>query len=486
MFKSLLIFYLRCIKRLNSPSDIINFSFRKYKDKTFLIDPDKNLTLTFGQWEERVKKITLKLNETGLRKGETIAFSAPNCVEYFVLRAAAHLSGIIFLGLPAHLARKDIEYFLTKTNARAISYGRKGDNLDIAILQKTTTTNLPSDTATFNLSSATTQKTPKIIQLTNRNWTESLYNYILNSDTRQGKKITLLCTVPFLTAGSTTFLPSILAGAIQVIINENFTPQELIRYIKEYEVNRLYITPSRLLELLEYCKANNQRLSSLESIITGTERIPAVKLKEAIDFFGPIITIGYGMVEALPPIAMLSPQDYAGKDSSLNAQKLDSVGRIAKGVKVKVSGDGRIAVKSKTVSAGYLDNPDKNAKCFKDGWFYTNDYGFIDKEGFLHISGRKEEILTETPRRIFAKEVEDKLHELAFIKRCAAIQKNNGIYIFASMREKIHVEEAKQEIADFCKTNLMELPSPSDIIIKENLPISPLGKLDRKKLEEDV
>lgn len=505
MYKCPLIFYLRCIKKLGSPSRIINFSFQKYKNKTFLIQPDKNLTLTFGELSDRAGRLASFLKELGLEKGDCVAFTAQNCIEYFQLRSACHLAGIIFFGLPVYLTQEDIIYFLNKAKAKAVFY-RQQANFDIdkitkatqvaysaeldspaykEIFQKTAICHLPSaishqpsDISTLNLSSATTQKTPKIIQLSNKNWTESVYNYIRNSGAHPNKKIVFLCSVSFLTAGSTTFLPSILAGATQIVINEDFSPDGLAGYIKKYQVNRLYITPSRLLELLEYAQGHNERLNTLENIITGTERIPAVKLKEAIDFFGSIITVGYGMVEALPPIAMLTPRDY---------HSLDSVGKVSKGVKIKILEDGRIAIKSNTVSPGYLDNLDENVKCFKNGRFYSSDYGSIDKEGFLSILGRKEEILSRTPRLIFAKEVEDKLYALPFIKRCLALAKDNRIFIFASLQEKIEEGQVKMRIYESLEnSNLMELLSVNDIIIKEILPINPLGKLDRRRIEEEI
>jgi acyl-CoA synthetase (AMP-forming)/AMP-acid ligase II len=512
VLRRLLIFYLKCIKKINAPSGIIGFSCQKYTNQTFLIHPETKTTLTFNQWKERTQRLAIFLNGAGLHNGDVLAFSAPNCLEYFEMRCASHLSGIVFLGLPAHLNQEDIAYFLNKTQAKALFYRRTQNNLDIDALRQITQAshffnldgpaykeifqesaiirppagragNTPSDTATFNLSSATTGKTPKIIQLTNKNWTESVYNYIRNSDVQPNKKIVFLCAVSFLSAGSTTFLPSILAGAAQVIINEDFTPESLVNYITQYKANYLYITPSRLLELLEYCKANDRHLDPLENIITGTERIPAIKLKEAVDFFGPIITVGYGMAEALPPLAMLSPQDYANKDSSLNIHRLDSAGKIAKGVAVKILSDGRIAVKSNTVSCGYLDNPEENVKCFKDEWFHTNDYGFIDKEGFLHILGRKEEVLTQAPRLIFAKEVEDKIYELPFIKRCSGIARGGRVFVFVSLREKIVPQEAGKKILECLKnSNLMEFLTINDIIIKESLPINFAGKLDRRSM----
>lgn len=518
--------YLRNIKKLNSPARVIDFALQKYKDKTVLVHPDKNLELSFKDLGERIKKISLFLNEIGLGKGDVLAFTSANCVEYFEVRAACHFTGVIFFGLPVHLASENIINLLNQANARALFYNafQENDLKEIkektrieyfielgstayaeifqknyklqksqkdsafrvsVVFQNTNSASSPleqSPISTFNVSSGTTQKIPKILQLTDNNWIESMYNYIRNSDRVPNEKTVFLCALPFLTAGSTTFLPSLLAGVTNIVMDGEFAPERVAAYIKKFNVNYLYITPSRLLELLEWCKQNNEHFDSLKNIITGTERIPSLRLNEAIDYFGPIIYVGYGMVEALPPIAILSPECYLG----IGVSSLASVGRVTSGVIVKIIKDGRIVVKSKTVSAGYLNNPEENANRFKYGWYFTDDCGFFNQDGLLSVLGRQDELLMQKPRIIFAREVEERLYEIACINRCVIIAKNEKIFLFASLREKLETEKAQRIISEFYETNFKELPKPEKIVIKENLPVNSLGKLDRKSLIEEA
>ena len=470
-----MLLYLRWIKGLNSPKGIINFSLKQYRNRTFLIQPDKNITLTFADFKNKLEETILYFRKMGLNKGDVLAYASVNSVEYFKIRAACHILGVVFFGMPASLSDEDLDYFVKKTNPKALF--KEKENRDVSIFSQKSPKGEKIETSLFslNLSSGTTQKTPKIVRLTSKNWIESLYNYVRNSEEIGNKQNVFLCALPLATAGSTTFLPSMLAGVTQVVTKENPSCEVLADYIKTYKVNILYITPSRLLEFIEWCKQNKEQPESLKKIITGTERFPAQKLKDAIGFFGPIIYVGYGMVEALPPISMLTPGDY---------HKLDSVGRVARGVKVKILDDGRIAIKSKTVAEGYLDNPDESAYCFKDGWFYTSDYGCLDKDGFLYIFGRKEEILAEKPRRIFASEVEDKLYALPFVKRCAVIKKGAQVGIFASLKQDADKEEAKNRIIRLVEDS--SLDSETLVVIKEDLPVNALGKLNRRALSEEI
>jgi len=205
--KALLLFYLRRILRLKTPARIINFSFKRYRDKVFLIEPGSGLKLTFRDFQENTQQIALYLRKIGVAKGDTVVFHAPNCAEYFAIRAACHCLDIIFLGLPLNLPQETIVYFLQKSNAKIIFY-RGQKNLNVAEIKGMVSTqyyidldkglpkfeigrhlcnlrrssaNQPGAVSTYNLSSGTTQKIPKIIQLSNENWVESLYGYIKNS-----------------------------------------------------------------------------------------------------------------------------------------------------------------------------------------------------------------------------------------------------------------------------------------------------------------
>ncbi len=520
MRKEILLFYLKIFKRLNTPFKIANFSFCRYQERVFIIQPEKGLEITYSEVARRVEKIAAFFKGIEIKREEVVGFFSENCREYFEIRCACHLSGLIFFSLPSHLNEEDIIYFLNITEVKVFFYRNYG-GLNLGRIRQQTQVKYFVDLegrlyqgifqkgkgffkqtykseaiATFNLSSGTTGKTPKIVQLSGKNWTASLYNYLRSSDMRINKKIRFLSTLPLATAGSTTFLPSMLGGATNIVMQKDFSPQVVAHCIKKYNVTHLYISPSWFLEFFQWCKQNNERFPSLESIILGTEKIPWLRLKEAIVFFGPIFTVGYGMVEALPPLSLLFPRDYYVR-GKIRERLLRSVGRILKGVKIKIlegkftidgRRGGRILIKSNTVGRGYLEKAGIKEVSFKHKWFYSSDYGFVDREGFLYLLGREEEIIVREGKAYFAQELEDRLYELSFINRCAVIEGNKGIFVFISLRERFNMEkeEARCRVFEFCRRNWDEFLLPYDIIVEESLPINFLGKLDRKQLGRKV
>jgi long-chain acyl-CoA synthetase len=120
---------------------------------------------------------------------------------------------------------------------------------------------------------------------------------------------------------------------------------------------------------------------------------------------------GYGMTECAPIIA-LNP-DYCHKAAA--------AGLPLPGAEVKIfepdeSGVGEIICKSDSVMLGYYEDPEETGKVLKDGWLYTGDYGYFDKDGYLYITGRKKNVIvTKNGKNIFPEEVEFYLNKSPYI-----------------------------------------------------------------------
>lgn len=121
---------------------------------------------------------------------------------------------------------------------------------------------------------------------------------------------------------------------------------------------------------------------------------------------------GYGMTENAPIIAV-------NKDCY---SKPDSVGLPMPGTEVKIieqdeNGIGEIICKGPSVMIGYYENPEATKETIQDGWLHTGDYGYMDDEGFLYVSGRKKSVIvTKNGKNIFPEEIEYVLGEYPYIE----------------------------------------------------------------------
>lgn len=513
MGKRLLLFYLFSFKRLRDLGRLALFALHRYKNNIFLIDSETGFQLSFSELKQRARKILYFLQQQGIRQQETIAFLSDNCHEYFEIRTACHLGNYIFFALSPYLDYDTILYFLKEAQVKVFFYRNFSERgylekilhtIDLdsrsytAIFDSSISSKVvkvkPSALATYNLSSGTSRRIPKIVPLTNLNWVMSLHNYIRNARLGSRRRIIFLSCMPLATAGSTTYLPLLFAGATVIIYKGTFDSAKVVAYIKQYNVSRLYLTPSWFLYLLEYCRQRDEKLFGLDEIIVGTEPISSRHLKEAVEFFGPKISVGYGMVEVLPPLTLLTSKDYFC-NKKLDESRLACVGRILPAVKIKIIGNkqrrlsrgeiGRIVIKSKTRGKPYLNNPEAKEQ-FKGKWFYTEDYGYCDKKGYLSVVGRKDDILFYCDRPYFASEIEEKIYGLLFIQRCAVVSCKESIYIFATVRPDIESSKAKDMINEFCRNNFKQYFQPAGIFIKDQLPVTSLGKLDKQKLCREI
>jgi long-chain acyl-CoA synthetase len=132
-------------------------------------------------------------------------------------------------------------------------------------------------------------------------------------------------------------------------------------------------------------------------------------------FMGAGITIlqGYGLTETSPTISA----------NTEHHNRIGTVGRVVKGVEVKIAPDGEILVRGDTVTRGYYNSPELNSEAFtKDGWFRTGDIGVFDEDGYLVITDRKKDLIkTSGGKYIAPQRVESLLMSSRFISQVVVV-----------------------------------------------------------------
>ena len=127
--------------------------------------------------------------------------------------------------------------------------------------------------------------------------------------------------------------------------------------------------------------------------------------KGTAEFFfatGVLVLEGYGLTETTGVVSFNLPDDF----------RLGSVGKPVPGVDVTIAEDGEILVQGETVMQGYFGEEGATAGLDEEGWFHTGDIGTFDREGFLHLTDRKRDlIITSTGQRILPSTLEDALSE---------------------------------------------------------------------------
>lgn len=152
--------------------------------------------------------------------------------------------------------------------------------------------------------------------------------------------------------------------------------------------------------------------------ISGAAGIDPV-VSEGLRSFGIHAVQGYGLTECAPIVALNRDVDY----------KDDAAGLPLPGLQVKIDapnseGVGEIIVSGPSMMLGYYENEEATARVMKNGWFHTGDLGYIDADQFVHITGRKKNVIvTKNGKNIYPEEIETLLNRSPYIKECLVTEK---------------------------------------------------------------
>ncbi len=195
---------------------------------------------------------------------------------------------------------------------------------------------------------------------------------------------------------------------------------------------------------------------------------------------------GFGMTEAAPMITFTRPGRIL----------IGSPGEVLPGMQVEIR-EGEIVAKGDNVMLGYYNKPAETAEAIKDGWLYTGDLGYFDKKGFLHITGRKKDIIVlANGKNISPVEIENKLTlKSPAIKESAVFLYHEQLHAAIIPDYKFLNENDIKDPQVYFKESVLpdfnkELSSYKRILhfslLKEDLPRTKLGKIQRFKLAEMI
>ncbi len=503
------------LSRYNTPRDALRPAFKRYKNRVALITEDQQLT--YGELQNRALRLAQALQAKGLTKGDRIFVLVRDDRELIEIRLACFETGIIAISflpsvtpslLQSAIERMKPELFIYDsklthsgliTIIESMPWIKTGEPyerwLNAYPAQNCQTRIKADDIAMLGFTSGTTG-TPKILTATHGVFLTSLRLILKNLDVvaRSKQPEKTLVGIPMSGAGSGTLLPTFLSGDT-LVVPPTYTVDAYIRLIQAHNIMRLFTTPSLLIDLLDQPEAD---LPSLNNLIYGSELMPVAKLREALGRFGPILQQGYGCAECLPPVASLSAREHVQDDGPAPDSILSSAGRPVAQVQVIIADEndtplpqgeiGQILIKSPTQFKGYLDQPELNAKVLRNGWLHNEDVGYIDADGYLHILGRKADLIRRKEEVIYPRLVEEVIHEHPAIKEAVFVQVGQCAVMAVSLRRTERDQYTESEwitqLSAFMQSRVAEKALPDDYVIMEELPRSALGKVLRREVRE--
>ncbi|MGW7772023.1 long-chain-fatty-acid--CoA ligase FadD2 [Pseudomonas machongensis] len=200
------------------------------------------------------------------------------------------------------------------------------------------------------------------------------------------------------------------------------------------------------------------------------------------------IVEGYGLTET-SPVASTNPY---GQLARLGTVGIPVVGTAFKvidddGNEMPLGERGELCIKGPQVMKGYWQQPEATAQALDaDGWFKTGDIAVIDPDGFTRIVDRKKDMIIVSGFNVYPNEIEDVVMGHPQVASCAVIgvpdeRSGEAVKLFVVPRAGgVSVEELKT----FCKANFTGYKVPKHIVLRDSLPMTPVGKILRRELRD--
>jgi acyl-CoA synthetase (AMP-forming)/AMP-acid ligase II len=392
----------------------------RWADKAAFIDGVTGRTMTYGEFEDAVRRQAGGWLETGLAKGEVVAVVAPNCPEYGVVLHAIALAGGVVTTVNPTYTPGEVHHQLvdsgatrlvtvpmlleTVTAAIADSPVREvyviGDADGYVSLASLAGTLLAEqvpvdlhDVVVLPYSSGTTGLA-KGVMLTHRNLVSNIEQALatIALDEDEG----FVAVLPFFHIYGMQVLMNLgLRGGATIVTMPRFDLEQFLSLHQEHQLTRAFVAPPMVVALAKHPVVDNYDLSALRWILSGAAPLSADLAIECGQRLGCEVVQGYGMTELSPvshatPSGMFEPGSVGVTVPNTEVNIVDP----ATGSPLGVDQDGEVWVRGPQVMKGYLNNESATKSTIDDdGWLHTGDIGHIDADGHLFIVDRLKELI---------------------------------------------------------------------------------------------
>ncbi len=293
----------------------------------------------------------------------------------------------------------------------------------------------------------------------------------------------------------------IFLGWTQVLVPNPRDTDYICDQIERYKPTVLVNVPSLYYLLMNDPKFKTLDHSNLEVCISAAAPFPEDSQKELESIVGQekILEV-YGMTET-SPLTTMNPSKGKKKLGSIGLPLINTELKLldpSTGKEAAEGEPGEICVKGPMVMVGYYNKPDETKKAIDDeGYMHTGDVAIQDEEGYLYIVDRTKDMIIVGGFKVFSKRVEDILTSHKAIETVALVGVPNPdrpgsefvkayITLTREYSENKDEKAIKEEIMNFAKESLAAYEVPKMIEIREELPLTTVGKIDKKKLRLEV
>jgi long-chain acyl-CoA synthetase len=273
---------------------------------------------------------------------------------------------------------------------------------------------------------------------------------------------------------------------LPTVLMPSFDPDGWLALVAEHRVQHTAVVPTMLAMLLAR-PLERYDLSSLHHVFSGAAPLPprvAHEFERRVP--GVRVLEGYGCTESSSIVSTTPPAA---------TRKLGAAGVPVPGVEVRIVSDagedlptgqdGEILVRGANVMAGYWHDDAQTEQVLAGGWLHTGDVGHLDGEGYLTVVDRKKDVIIRGGVNVFPRDVEDVLTQHEAVALAGVVgrpDKRLGEEVVAFVTLRPGAEATAETLTEFARGRLAANVYPREIRVVGELPLTPVGKADRKQL----
>ncbi|USK35088.1 AMP-binding protein [Bacillus sp. F19] len=504
--------------------DLFNEKVAAHRDKTFLIFEDKEVRkygFTYGEFAERVYRLSQVFVDFGVEKGNHVALHLPNSLDFMTSWFALASIGAIMVPTNPLSTSNEMEYILEHSEsvliitekehldkincihknlpklkeillARYEGADFEGQNLNRLIENAKPnyeTVKLDSeDTAAMLYTSGTTSK-PKGVQVTHANYIFT--GEVMSKSIRLSPNDRQFIVLPLFHGNAQYYsaMSALVVGA-SIAITERFSASGYFKQARRLNVTvgSLFAAPIRMILAQNY---DPNDINHSLRIIWFAQMVSEEQLKKFEEKYKVSLLQMYGMTETVG-VPLMNPIDGIRKNMSMGKPTIGYEVKVVDddGNDVHIKETGQIIVKGitgRTLMKGYFKNPEATAETMRDGWLYTGDNARVEDDGYFYFVDRKKDMIKRAGENVAANEVESILAEHQSVYEAAVIGipddiRDEAIKAYVILKE--NYEGSEQELLSYCRERLAKFKVPDSIEFIKEFPRTAVGKVQKHILRQ--
>jgi len=468
-------------------------------------------TITYRELHARARGMALALDRMGVPVGGRVAIVSPNAARFQIAFFGVSGWGRVLVPVNYRLNAEEIRYIVAHSGASVLLVDPESD---AALADVTAQHRIVLDggadaelfgtaaegaepahwepdedaTASINYTSGTTAR-PKGVQLTHRNcWINAT---VFGWHTSITDRDVFMHTLPMFHCNGWGMPYAVTGMGVPQVVVRKIDGEEILSRIDAHGVTLLCGAPAVVAAILD--AAAQRRQAGRE--VPGRDRVrivvagappPSRTIERVGTELGWEFIQIYGLTETAPLLTInRAPAEWDALPSDERARLQSRAGVPAIGVQVRTAADGEILARANHVFAGYWEQPEESAKALVDGWFHTGDEGHVESGSYLVISDRKKDVIISGGENVSSVEVEDRLYQHPGVAEVAVIgvphdKWGETVKALVVLRPGHQATEA--DLIGFCREALAHYKCPTSVEIRDALPRTATGKLQKFKL----